>query len=86
MLLVSRKRQWATNVNIEDRDDEKGFDGHQDNFAPRKGEAQGLDNKIQERLGRQLKALYDDVVKQPVPDKLLSLMAQLEQAKGPDGK
>ena len=46
----------------------------------------GLDTKIQERLGRQLKALYDDVVKQPVPDRLLILMAQLESAEGPCDK
>ncbi|WP_137390674.1 NepR family anti-sigma factor [Rhodoligotrophos defluvii] len=45
----------------------------------------GVDKKIQERLGRQLKALYDDVVKQPIPDRLLSLIAQLEKQKnGPE--
>lgn len=38
-----------------------------------------VDQKVQERLGRQLKALYDDVVKQPIPDRLLSLIAQLEE-------
>ncbi|WP_342642682.1 NepR family anti-sigma factor [Rhodoligotrophos ferricapiens] len=44
-----------------------------------------VDKKIQERLGRQLKALYEDVVKQPIPDRLLNLMAQLEaQKKGSD--
>jgi len=45
---------------------------------------QAIDAKIQERLGRQLKALYDDVVRQPVPDRLLDLIAQLEEKKGPD--
>jgi hypothetical protein len=30
-------------------------------------------------IGRQLRAVYDDVAKQPVPERFLALMKQLEQ-------
>ena len=34
---------------------------------------------VQAYIGRQLRAVYDDVVKQPIPDRLLALMKQLEE-------
>lgn len=37
-----------------------------------------LDPKIQEALGRALKAHYDDLVSAPIPDRLLVLLAELE--------
>jgi hypothetical protein len=37
-----------------------------------------LDQKVQESIGRSLKAHYDDIVNAPVPDKFLMLLAQLE--------
>ena len=37
-----------------------------------------LDPKIQDSIGRSLKAHYDDLVNSPVPDKFLVLLAQLE--------
>ena len=37
-----------------------------------------LDPKVQESIGRSLKAHYDDIVSAPVPDKFLVLLAQLE--------
>jgi Anti-sigma factor NepR len=37
-----------------------------------------LDPKIQEALGRALKAHYDDLVSAPIPDRLLALLAELE--------
>ena len=33
---------------------------------------------MQTFLGRQLRAVYDDIARQPVPDRFLELMAQLE--------
>ena len=33
---------------------------------------------MQQFIGRQLRAVYDDVAKQPVPDRFLELMRQLE--------
>jgi hypothetical protein len=37
-----------------------------------------LDAKVQESIGRSLKAHYDDLVNAPIPDKFLVLLAQLE--------
>ncbi len=37
-----------------------------------------LDPKVQESIGRSLKAHYDDLINAPVPDKFLVLLAQLE--------
>jgi hypothetical protein len=34
---------------------------------------------VQAYIGRQLRAVYDDVVKQPIPDRFLDLMKQLEK-------
>lgn len=34
---------------------------------------------VQAYIGRQLRAVYDDVVKQPIPDRFLDLMKQLEE-------
>ena len=33
---------------------------------------------VQAYIGRQLRAVYDDVVKQPIPDRFLALMAELD--------
>ena len=33
---------------------------------------------MQQFIGRQLRAVYDDVAKQPIPDRFLELMKQLE--------
>ena len=45
--------------------------------APRKqGE---LNPEIQARIGHQLRAMYDDVVRQGVPDRFADLLRQLDQ-------
>ena len=36
---------------------------------------------VQAYIGRQLRAVYDDVAKQPVPDRFLDLMKKLEGIK-----
>lgn len=37
-----------------------------------------LDNVSQKRIGDQLRAMYDDLVQQPVPDRFIDLLAELE--------
>lgn len=37
-----------------------------------------LDPRVQESIGRSLKAHYDDLVTAPIPDRFLVLLAQLE--------
>lgn len=44
-----------------------------------------LDAKIQEALGRSLRAHYDDIVRAPIPDKFLVLLAELEAKESRDG-
>ncbi len=41
-----------------------------------------LDQKVQDAIGRSLKAHYDDLVNAPVPDRLLALLAELEAKEG----
>jgi hypothetical protein len=38
-----------------------------------------VDQAIQNHLGRELKATYDDLVQQPVPDKFRQLLDELER-------
>lgn len=39
---------------------------------------------VQAYIGRQLRAVYEDVVRQPIPDRFLALMKQLEDP-SPEG-
>lgn len=56
------------------------------------GKPGGLNSEIQSRIGHQLRAMYDDVVRQGVPDRFADLIRQLDSpaaaaqvAKNPDG-
>jgi anti-sigma factor NepR-like protein len=48
--------------------------------APRK--QGGLNAEIQARIGHQLRAMYDDVVRQGVPDRFADLVRKLDQEPG----
>ena len=39
-----------------------------------------LDRVIQGRIGDQLRAMYDDLMQQPVPDRFADLLSKLEQS------
>lgn len=39
-----------------------------------------LDRVIQSRIGDQLRAMYDDLVQQPVPDRFVDLLNRLERS------
>ena len=54
-----------------------------DGETPKDGARPGTTD-VQAYIGRQLRAVYDDVVKQPIPDRFLALMKQLEE-QGPKG-
>jgi hypothetical protein len=45
-----------------------------------------LDRSIQNEIGRNLRAMYNDVVEQGVPDRFADLLAQLEPPPRPDDK
>jgi hypothetical protein len=44
------------------------------------GNGIGLDSETRKHIGRMLKATYDEVAHEPVPDKFLDLLKQLEAA------
>jgi Anti-sigma factor NepR len=44
---------------------------------PRKAQ---VDRAAQDRIGRQLRAMYSDLAKQPVPEKLLATLRAFEEA------
>jgi hypothetical protein len=48
------------------------------NAAP--GKQGGLNAEIQSRIGHQLRAMYDDVVRQGVPDRFADLIRKLDVA------
>jgi hypothetical protein len=47
------------------------------------GKPGGLNAEIQSRIGHQLRAMYDDVVRQGVPDRFAELIRKLD---APDGE
>ena len=46
------------------------------NAAP--GKQGGLNAEIQSRIGHQLRAMYDDIVRQGVPDRFVDLVRKLD--------
>lgn len=51
-----------------------------DMTAESKGRTGGLDRQIQAKIGQQLRAMYDDVVEQGVPDRFADLLKKLDSA------
>lgn len=52
---------------------------------PKTGDAvpgQGLSDHTQKRIGLHLRAMYDTIVQQPVPDRFRDLIAQLDASTG----
>lgn len=45
-----------------------------------------LPSAIQDHIGRQLRAAYEDVLKEPVPDRFLALLQQLDQPAPPEAE
>ncbi|MBN8967816.1 MAG: hypothetical protein J0G95_05070 [Rhizobiales bacterium] len=46
--------------------------------GPGSGKPGGLNAEIQARIGHQLRAMYDDVVKQGIPDRFADLLRRLD--------
>lgn len=47
--------------------------------APARNSASTLGNDVQAKIGQHLRAMYDDVVRQGVPDRFMDLLAQLDR-------
>ncbi len=50
--------------------------------AGEKPKSGGLDRQIQAKIGQQLRAMYDDVVDQGVPDRFAELLKKLDDKGG----
>ncbi|MDR6954490.1 hypothetical protein J2X65_003864 [Ancylobacter sp. 3268] len=50
--------------------------------TPQRMSATALDGDIQAKIGQHLRAMYDDVVRQGVPNRFLDLLSQLDQPSG----
>lgn len=48
-------------------------------------ESEGLDARLQVQIGNKLKAMFDEVASEPVPDKFIELLKKLD-AQGGGGK
>jgi hypothetical protein len=46
------------------------------------GSSGALDKETQSKIGQQLRAMYDDVVRQGVPDRFSDLLKRLEHGEG----
>jgi hypothetical protein len=46
------------------------------------GSSGSLDKETQSKIGQQLRAMYDDVVRQGVPDRFSELLKRLEKDEG----
>jgi hypothetical protein len=55
----------------------------QTNKAPAGTKQGGLSAEIQSRIGHQLRAMYDDVVRQGVPDRFAELIRKLDTVDAP---
>ena len=42
----------------------------------------GLDRAVQARIGDQLRAMYDTLMQQPIPDRLAQLLDRLDKGEG----
>jgi hypothetical protein len=47
--------------------------------SPNQKNASGLNREIQAKIGQQLRAIYDDVVQEGVPDRFADLLKQLDR-------
>lgn len=60
--------------------DKKTVSTSPDRSGRGKGKAAAIDDEVQNHLGRQLQSIYDDVLHQPVPERFMSLLRELDEA------
>ena len=59
--------------------DDKARNNRQNGLAYGR-DAANVDPRVQTEIGKHLRAIYDDVINEPVPDRFLELLAQLERS------
>ena len=78
----SEKRLMADNAEEGAGRRRTGTGGGSGRGAGPDGNAAEMDPRVQCEIGRQLRAVYDDIISEPVPDRFLDLLHQLEQSAG----
>lgn len=71
LMVLARKADTAMNGHSPDEEAEAGM--------VQKENGPKLDRGTQSRIGDQLRAMYNDLMDQPVPDKFKALLDQLEK-------
>ncbi len=67
-------------------DEPAGAFPERDRPSPARGEG-GLSDQTQKRIGNHLRALYDSMIQQPVPDRFRDLIARLDDGTSdPEGR
>ena len=64
----------------------KSMDQQSGLTTPKDAPAGGFDADMHGQIGRQLRSIYDSVVSQPVPDRFLELLNQLDNKTGGEQK
>ena len=59
-------------------DDSRDKKAKRNQSGDQPGNGKGLDGEAQRHIGRMLKATYEQIAHEPVPDKFLELLKQLE--------
>ncbi|SEQ36040.1 hypothetical protein SAMN05216548_10486 [Faunimonas pinastri] len=64
------------------RDNDQGGMGSENAFGRSSGEnSEGkVDQRVQGEIGKHLRAFYDDVINEPVPNRFMELLEQLERS------
>jgi hypothetical protein len=63
----------------------KGPDPTMNNQEASPRRSGGLDRQVQAKIGQQLRAMYDDVVEQGVPDRFAELLKKLDSGSASAG-
>ncbi|MCF1503346.1 MULTISPECIES: NepR family anti-sigma factor [unclassified Afifella] len=65
-----------------DQSDREGSGRSQEDMmlADSNGRENGMHPLVQSQIGKHLRAVYDDVVNEPVPQRFLDLLEQLEES------
>jgi hypothetical protein len=58
----------------------KGQKMRSDTQATGSGQGAHIDPRIQTEIGKHLRAIYDDVINEPVPSKFMELLEKLERS------
>ncbi|GAB4066171.1 hypothetical protein GCM10028812_13310 [Ancylobacter sonchi] len=66
-------------MTTEDENEGRATGGDAMAAIPPRAPSSVLDGDIQAKIGQHLRAMYDDVVRQGVPNRFLDLLAQLDQ-------